>query len=540
MTGSIGNHVNVRRIRVVVGIAFAVCVSSALPLHAQPRGWNSVSSGSDDELYVRALQLFGALPNATWSSRPLSNRTLDSARVSLDGVHPWQSRFAKDAGAKTFNWRGVTVDGSANSKFPWGGNDGARWQGKGVNAALSSGFLVRWKGLTARAEPIAIYSQNADFDVLPTLGGDSVSPYVDRMRPRTIDLYDRPGNVALKRIEAGESELRLESHGFAAAISNRALFLGPAVRNPLILGNNGPGFAHVSAGTTDGIRTPIGKLSGTLIYARLAQSSWAPDLREGSRIAAGTVVSWRPPSGKGVELGLIRFYHRDWPSDGIKPGDLLLPFGTLLGDREVAGLSPPDNQLLSLFARAVSVSAGLEVFGEFSRNDRSSGGRDLLVEPEHNSAWSAGLLKVAGKRESGKFWTTRVEYLNGRITSLQRFRPQASTYEHFTITQGHTNRGQLLGSPLLERTGGFEVAVDRWSHRGRIGGMIQQRAMPLLGEEGVPAGAARSQWALELNGSYFTRLAEYGWRAGTAWDLNRTPGVDLSNVFLGASLRFGR
>ncbi|MBC8086039.1 MAG: hypothetical protein H7Z40_02140, partial [Phycisphaerae bacterium] len=348
-------------------------------IHAQPRGWHAVASGSDDELYIRSLQLFGALPATGWASRPLSNNTLDGSNAALNGVHPWQSRFARDSSVRTFRWRGVALDAGANSAYPWGGNDGARWQGKGAGASFSSGVLVRWKILTMRVEPVAVYAQNAAFDPLPTVASDSVGPYVDRMRPATIDLPERPGNQALQRLDAGESELRLETHGFTAALSNRSLFFGPAIRNPVILGANAPGFPHISAGTTEGLRTPVGRLSGTIIYARLAQSGWAPDKRAGSRIAAGTVISWRPPSGKGVELGLIRFYHRDWPSDGIKAGDLLLPFGSLFGDREVAGVAPPDNQLLSLFARAVSVSTGLEVFGEFARNDRSSGVRDLTV-----------------------------------------------------------------------------------------------------------------------------------------------------------------
>lgn len=527
----------------VVATALSLLLPGFLPspsINAQPRGWNGVASGNDDELYVRALQLLGATPATGWASRPLSNQVLDRARLTLTGKHPWQTRFAPDSGAKTVSWRGISMDGSANSAFPWGGNDGPRWQGKGVNASLTSGVLVRWKFLTVRAEPVAVYAQNAAFDPLPTWSIDSVGPFVDRMRPVTIDLPERPGTLAVQRLDVGESELRLESHGFTAAFSNRALFFGPAVRNPLILGGNAPGFAHVSAGTADGIRTPLGRLAGTIVYARLAQSSWAPNEREGSRIAAGTVVSWRPPSGRGVELGLIRFYHRDWPSDGIKASDFLLPFGSLLRDREVAGVAPPDNQLLSLFARAASVSTGLEVFGEFARNDRSSGVRDLTVEPEHNSAWSAGLLKVSGNRSSGKFWTSRAEYLNGRITSLQRFRGQATLYEHVTITQGHTNRGQLLGSPLLERTGGFELAVDRWSTSGRLGTLVQQRVMPLTGDESVPAGAARSQWALEFNGAWFRRASEFGWRTGITWDLNRTAGIDAKNYFLAGSMRLGR
>ena len=531
-----------RRVATLIAAVSAFSASASAQVASAPRGWSSVTAGSDEELYLRILQNSGALPATGWASRPLSNVVLDSARRHIGTTHPWQSRFAADTAKPhtVLQWRGAAFSGSWNSAFPWGGNDGALWQGRGANALLTSGFLLRFKALTLRAEPQFVYSENTAFDPLPTVVSAAVSPYVDRMRPAAIDLPERFGTRPQQRLDAGESELRIEEHGFAASFSNRVLFLGPAFRNPLILGPNAPGFAHLAFGTTDGIRTPIGQFSGTVVYARLAQSAFAPDKRDGSRLGSAVVISWRPPSGKGVELGAVRFYHRDWPSDGLKFGDLKIPFGSLFGDREVAGTAAPDNQLLSLFARAVSTKMQLELFAEFGRNDRSGGLRDLEVEPEHNSAWSAGFLKSVGLAESGHFWTTRVEYLNGRITSLQRFRPQSTFYEHATITQGHTNLGQVLGSPLLERTGGFEIAVDRWGHAGKIGGMLQQRLMPITGGESVSTIDARSQWALSLNGNYLKGLSNLGWRAGVVRDFNRTLGHDASNFFIGTDVSFGR
>jgi hypothetical protein len=508
---------------------------------SQGRAWDDVVAGSDNELYLRTLQLLGNIPATSWTSRPLSNAVLDSARIVIGVLQPWAARFAPGAAATgRIRWRGVALQTGWNSAFPWGGNDGALWQGKGISGTVTTGALFRWRPLTIRVEPVFVYAQNAAFPVLPTESGIGLNTFVDRMRPVTIDLPDRFGTKPLERLDLGESEIRLEGHGLVASVSNRSLFLGPAFRNSLILGANAPGFAHLALGTSDGLRTPIGRLAATVIYGRLSQSAFAPAKRTGARLSAGAIASWRPPSGRGLELGAVRFYHRDWPSDGLALGDLKIPFGSLFGDREVHGAAPADNQVLSLFGRAVSTRIGLEVFGEFGRNDRSANLRDLIVEPEHNSAWSAGVLKVVGTKESSHYWTTRFEYMNGRTTSLQRFRDQATFYEHYTISQGHTNFGQLLGSPLLERTGGFELAIDRWQRSGRVGGMLQERSMPLTRAEGVPAGAARSQWALEFNGDRAVRTTQYGWRTGIAWDLNRTPGTDVANYFVGGSIKIGR
>ena len=134
----------------------------------------------------------------------------------------------------------------------------------------------------------------------------------------------------------------------------------------------------------------------------------------------------------------------------------------------------------------------------------------------------------------------RGKYANGRITSLQQLgRGLATFYEHAPITQGHTQRGQLLGTPLMERSSGFEFSVDRWSPRGRTGVSVLQRAMPSGLGVGDPSRTTRSQWYTEASAVRFMGRYELFARGGLVFDLNRRPGSDETNLHLLAGLRVG-
>src|SRR5207244_10886625 len=137
---------------------------------------------------------------------------------------------------------------------------------------------------------------------------------------------------------------------------------------------------------------------------------------------------------------------------------------------------------------------------EFGKNDRNSSLRDLNAEPEHNAAWLLGLFGVIGGTASppsmaGAFWTIRAEVGDGRVSPLQQLgRGQSTFYDHTFLTQGHTQDGQLLGSLLIDRSGGGDVAIDRWMRLGRIGVSMFERQMPGDLGVGMPANQPRSQW----------------------------------------------
>ena len=520
-----------------------------IPLTADAQGtrWNEAWVGSEWEVYARALADRGMLGVEPWSIRPfapgLMQRNVAPPAVLDDQgrrltaparVGPWQSRLAVPDTLSSFILLRPSVATSYNSGFAWGMQDGPVWQGRGLNAWGTLGFTWRFGVLSARIEPLFDYAQNNGFALeVPTTG---TSPYADDLRPITIDLPQRFGNSSFHIVDPGQSYVRIDYKGGAVGFSTENIFWGPGVRQDLLLDANAGGFPHVFIGSSHAIPTPIGRFHAQLIYGRLEESKYAPHSTKTSRFGAGGIGVWMPASG--IEIGVARFYHRGWPS-GLSARDLFVPFGSFVNDREVQGVGEAENQLLSIFATFRVPSSGFEVFGEFGKNDRNADLRDALAEPEHNSAWLLGTLKVIGiPSPDTPFWTLRAEAASGRVSPIQDLgRGQSTFYDHTTVTQGHTQAGQLLGTPLIDRSGGLDLAVDRWSPRGRLGLELFERQMPPDLAVGLPPDQTRSQWDLSVTGTRFFGTSDLTFSVGHVWDLDRFPDKDVGNMYLRVGFR---
>jgi hypothetical protein len=505
---------------------------------AQGTNWNETWVGSEREVYARALATRGLLSTEPWSARPFSPTTLRGWAKNTSDPGPWRSRVSPlaDSGS-SFTLLRPSLSASYNSGFAWGMSDGPVWQGRGLNAWATAGFAWHFGILSARIEPLFDYAENRSFALAPT--PQSTSPFVDDLRPTGIDLPQRFGNSAFRLVDPGQSFVRLDYRGAAIGFSTENIFWGPGVRQSLLFSANASGFPHIFLGTGHGISTPAGRFFAQVIYGRLEQSKWAPPSVTPSRLGAGGIAVWMPP-GSPIEIGVSRFYHRRWPAR-LRFRDLGVPFGSFLFDPEVKGVGAADNQLLSAFAAIRVPKSGFEIFGEFGRNDRSENLRDALAEPEHNSAWMLGLFKVIGGDSlSDGFWTIRAEVGNGRIPMLQDLgRGQSTFYDHTTVTQGHTEAGQLLGSALVDRSGGIEASVDRWMKQGRVGVSLFERQMPGDLAVGLPAAQTRSQWDLGVNGTWFIGRSDVTFAIGRVWDLDRFPETDVGNNYLRLGLRAG-
>jgi hypothetical protein len=175
----------------------------------------------------------------------------------------------------------------------------------------------------------------------------------------------------------------------------------------------------------------------------------------------------------GFEVGGARFFHIEWREGGPTLDDALRPFEAFLkrrrGGGQVGGadeFSTPDNQIASAFARWVFPRSGFEAWGEMARNDHSWDARDLLLQPDHDLGFSLGAQKV-WQHADGALTALRGEVVDGRMTHLAKVRVQVPFYIHSRMRQGHTHRGQLLGSPAAYGGLGHHLALDRFNSAGR-------------------------------------------------------------------------
>lgn len=475
--------------------ALLACIAAAPAVaasQAPARGWKELTVGSELERYLRALEVAGLTPAAGTVAWGTPGPVALGALLPV-GDHPWAARLA--GGGAAFQWLRPGVRLAYNTGWPYGANDGAIWAGKGLTTSVTAGFVARWRGVSLRVEPVWFRAENAPFALTPNVWGKGLEQ-LDPTGGPDIDLPQRFGTSAYSRLDGGQSTLQVEGFGLTAGVSTANERWGPSLDSPVILGANAAGIPRVFLGTSRPARTPIGAFNLHVMYGRLVRSGyWLPNDTGPDRFASGVVVSYQP-SFAPVEVGVTRFIHRNWPAGGLTWLDFRRPFegifkqGTL--ERKDSPLATADNQLGGPFFRLLVPRAGLEVWGELGYEDNFWNATHLATEPDYFSAYTLGLRR-ASRSESGALTVWRVELVNGRATHLERARPfEAPMYLHGGVPGGHTQDGQLLGSP--EVYGGSSATVEwtRYAAWGAIGARWQRESAQTTAEGGVGRGVTHT------------------------------------------------
>jgi hypothetical protein len=321
--------------------------------------------------------------------------------------------------------------------------------------------------------PVIFRAENQSFPLIPT-GMDGKLAYLNGRRPLHIDAPQRFGGGVYQRIDPGQSTLRLDLPVLTLGISTANQIWGPASRYPLILGDNAPGFPHLFLGTSAPLNLGVGSLAMRIVLGQLSESPFSPAAPgNAKRLTSGYVWSFAPRAPKGLEFGLTRFFHAEWPKGGPSitdfPNPFLPFFKTNLPESDVGidDRSDIGNQLLSVFGRWIFVPSGLEVFAEFAREDHSWNLRDFLLEPDHNSAYEIGFRKFWLQSPNAAL-ALHAESVNGRLSHLAAVRAQAPFYVHTSLVQGHTQLGQILGSPAAFGGAATTLALDVYRPFGRL------------------------------------------------------------------------
>lgn len=540
ITPSFGLGKTGRRTRLLVFSAAAFCVVPASS-HAQLRRDTSVDwlveAGGEGERYLRALQLVGSVTPYPWSLRGFQAAELRA--LLPNGVsHPW-SAVLRVAPSSTSGVRLLTPDVQAigNSGFPYGSNDGPLWAGRGLTTAVSFGVSAHAGPVDVVLAPQFFRAENASFALLPN-GLAGKDAFADSRVPREIDLPQRFGDGAYGRMDAGESSIALTLAGVRVAASSASEWWGPAVENPFLLGSNAGGFPHASVGSSRPVALGPLRVHLRVIAGLLQASNFVVEAAAAPRRSLGGVVGTMGLAGlPGLEVGVGRLFENNVSDSTGSWAEILSELlrnplkvsraralGTATGDE-------PDNQIASAFFRWVFPASGVEVYGEFGREDHSFDLRDLIVEPDQSGTYLLGFGR-AWARSPKRVVTFRTELLNTRLSHISQVRGQSPPYIHNVVLQGHTQYGQVLGAPDAYGGGGAFISLEELSPRGRrslrLSRSLRAEELPIY--SGAAARPADVLYALGAEWLTFHGRVDFTRELAAAYNFNRGFSGDVVNL----------
>ena len=91
---------------------------------------------------------------------------------SLSFLARWTERAGGSVGSALVLPLPASLQERSNSDYPRDRNDGALWNGVGINWQAEAGLLANWRFLGAALLPKVIHQQNADFDFLRSTSPD--------------------------------------------------------------------------------------------------------------------------------------------------------------------------------------------------------------------------------------------------------------------------------------------------------------------------------------------------------------------------------
>jgi hypothetical protein len=503
--------------------------------------------GGEAERYVRALQVAGIVPATMWTIQPFAPSQAQLLRATAP--HPWRERFDSARRASStapgVHWLCPSTRVIASSSFPFQVDHGPTWVGRGLTADAQAGVSAGWKIIYVQLAPLMYVSQNAGFPLAPN-GFTNDERFADARFPGDIDAPQRFGPSAFVRLDAGNSEVSIDTRLVALGFSSAPQRWGPAHEYPLVLGPNAGGFPHVYAGTSKPLDLWLFQAHGRLVYGDLGQSAYTSSVGGlERRVAAGLVFAVTPRGLNGLELGATRFIHRPWPQH----------FTLELIERPLSATNIGatsnnvsfENQVASVFARWAVPAARAEVYGELYREDfpgRLHEAPSLVEKPDDLAAFTIGFQRVLTANER-TMRVLRGELVNGETSHQERgergFSSPIPPYVHGVVTQGHTLNGLILGSPEAYTGAGWRLVLDEFTPGGRRSVSLER----FLRLDWLPTQpqsapihpdvlyAVRGEWVR------FQRGRELGITVAPALDLNRNmvAGHDVFNLLVALSAR---
>jgi hypothetical protein len=399
---------------------------------------------SAEEEYYGFLALQGLIEKPSLNYRTLS----DSKWAAADVSHPWREQ---NLGIKRqlFNNVSLRIYGpelfaSLNTAAPYGYNDGALWQGKGLNSSLSGGLRLEGYGVELTFKPQLAFSQNSDFKIMPSSYESEYGYFWAYAYNVGVDAPQRFGNDPFIVFDWGDTEIRYTWRNLTAGFGTQAIWLGPAYRNPILHSNNAPAYPKFDIGlrrqpvTIPWVNWYIGDIETRLWIGQLTESNYFDgNVSNDHTMFHGFSFAYAPSFLSGLTLFANRVCLAAWEWENLK---YIFPSNdnTLEDQKASFGVSWAFPQV------------GLEIFGEMGIDDFVPNGFwGLMRHPFHTTVYAAGLKKSLNiKPEKKIFGEIIFEFNWMEMTQDFQLRWPYSFYFHHIVTHGYTNKGQWIGSGL--------------------------------------------------------------------------------------------
>lgn len=411
---------------------------------------------STEEEYYDFLSLQGTVSRSTLNYRTLS----DSIWQMQDETkpNPWQNNNigtvfelkeadATKQGGNFFTkgiYQGVKVKAygpqwfnSYNTDIPYGQNDGALWQGKGYNTSVTAGARLETYGFEITLKPNLNFSQNKDFDYMRGVYDNDGYSYFYK---GNIDLVQRFGDSSYWTYDWGDTEIRYTWHTLTAGFGTQTVWLGPAFLNPMLGSNNAPTYPKIDFGIRrQSITLPfldwyLGDIEARMWLGRLTESDYFDnDSSNDHNMITGFAIAYSPPIIDGLTLGINKICLCRWDDKDIK---FLNPF---------YDTNANEDQKVALNIDWCFPQVGFEMYGELGIDDYVT---DEISDRFHTAIYTVGTKKTFSlSKKHSIFGEIIIEW--NKFEMSQDFQlqwPYMGYYAHGGITQGYTQKGQIMGA----------------------------------------------------------------------------------------------
>ena len=466
-----------------------------------------------------------------------------------------------------------------NSHHPYNRNNGSMLPNKGYQHIVSTGFFLKAGPLTIQFKPEHHYAENKDFPGFWE-GHEAVTWSQRYGLWNTIDMPERFGFKRHNRNLIGQSSIRLNWKNISLGFSNENIWWGPSIRNSIMMSNHAQGFRHITLNSTKPIEFKFGILEWQFITGRLDSSGYTPPntdfeyagtklyvpkynqggITDDWRFLQGYVITFSPKIVKGLSLGFIRWVQmysdlikgEFWWLDG-NPSYFPVFSNLFRKNDKYENYEALTNQAAGIFFRWVWEDSKAEIYAEFHHNDSKQNLRDLLLDSDHSRAFTAGLQKVF--LINNKNFLFSWEWTQMEQTASRLVRNAGSWYQHNTLRDGYTNRGEVLGSSIGPGSNShyFNINLFEKNYKAGIGFEIVDQDNDFYHEAFSSSLDFRRYWK-DFNFHFnFERKFKYFWMSSNLvyqrslnyqWELIENassyyqPGNDLDNFHLNVKLTY--